>query len=475
MADFDINEYLRRKRLGVPEESLIPMPAPITQMPLEQAMGRIDPKTYFPPALPQTQVPVQAPVQQATPAMDAYKAQIPNAPKVEDHKISLARNILSRIVGGAGGLTGVPGSAKWTQDTLYKPFREEQTAFQRDLGQKKQLADIEATSGKVDTADALARARIGSLERSNRPAPVKDPNLVFKGGKTYHPTTGQEMGDYALPPTAPHPLRFVESTGKTYDTITGKEVSTFNENPPVRETPEARAIREDDTWIKREEKRKQDRIDLKRMFPGRVGAPGSGGSVEDELDYYTQHPEAFERASQKTRERLGPLLNKQGKFDSFGKPMSDASINKLSDLEASVKKLDSLDKLVQDRPDDFGPVDQFKSMIPFLDTEAKGSKTQLEVTDQIILKAIEGGVLHKDDVKRYASVRPNISDPEGVIKSKIAKFRTMIKDDIEIFKKNQKLAGRNVRTSSDIGKEEKDGIVDIDFGADGKLGPVKRK
>lgn len=78
-----------------------------------------------------------------------------------------------------------------------------------------------------------------------------------------------------------------------------------------------------------------------------------------------------------------------------------------------------------------GPVSGRASILNPYNTKAQAFNSKMKAVAQIVGRAMEGGVLRKEDVPKYEAILPNISDTPEVAKAKIDNVRQMLKTQLE--------------------------------------------
>ena len=78
-----------------------------------------------------------------------------------------------------------------------------------------------------------------------------------------------------------------------------------------------------------------------------------------------------------------------------------------------------------------------------------GAEIPLEIklglgSSAVVGKAMEGGVLRKEDEAKYMRILPIISDPPDVAKAKLENLKSVMAQDAEIYLETLEAAGRNV-------------------------------
>lgn len=82
------------------------------------------------------------------------------------------------------------------------------------------------------------------------------------------------------------------------------------------------------------------------------------------------------------------------------------------------------------------------------DTEAQNLQAQIGVVKQIVGKALEGGVLRKEDEVKYAKILPKLGDSEAVAQSKITQLINLISSRLDTYKNSINGGGGGTDLSS---------------------------
>lgn len=130
-----------------------------------------------------------------------------------------------------------------------------------------------------------------------------------------------------------------------------------------------------------------------------------------------------------------------------GKPLLSGEINKFNDFRSGLNTLGRLSGEVEKT----GAASKAGAMVPGLvteltgiGTEAKSRQAVLDQAKQVVGKAMEGGVLRKEDEAKYMRILPIISDPPDVAKAKLENLKSVMAQDAEIYIETLEAAGRNV-------------------------------
>lgn len=185
--------------------------------------------------------------------------------------------------------------------------------------------------------------------------------------------------------------------------------------------------------------------------PVKAPNPAAVGSFEDfvvreygEAPTGAQIVQARRRYTDAGREPDRP--SGAGGGASRGKPLLSGEVKAVQEFRAGLNALDSL----VDEVGKTGAGAKGATMIPGFVTEftgwgadSKSRQALLEATKQTIGKAMEGGVLRKEDEEKYKRMLPLIQDPPEVAKRKMLQIRSRLLADAESYLEVLDAAGRD--------------------------------
>jgi hypothetical protein len=124
-----------------------------------------------------------------------------------------------------------------------------------------------------------------------------------------------------------------------------------------------------------------------------------------------------------------------------GRPVMSSDANRITELDVSLNDLGRLEQALGTT----GAASKIGAMLPNVVTEytgigedAKKRQAVIDQVKQIIGKALEGGVLRKEDEYKYVKILPTIGDPPPVATAKLANLRTAIEQRRDITIQNLK-------------------------------------
>jgi hypothetical protein len=186
-----------------------------------------------------------------------------------------------------------------------------------------------------------------------------------------------------------------------------------------------------------------ERIAAKRASgAGGGGAAGGGGSdIQQLADAVIANPQLYDNLTNTVKGQLAPILHQRG-FTGFGRPMGESALQQLSQTRAGMAALDELDGLVAKNVSNMGPIQGLKKWIP--GSDAQKLEADIMRVRQIVGKALEGGVLRKEDELKYREILASLMDDPKTARYKIAQMKSELGRQINLFEDEQKRGGRRV-------------------------------
>lgn len=111
--------------------------------------------------------------------------------------------------------------------------------------------------------------------------------------------------------------------------------------------------------------------------------------------------------------------------------LSDTAIKNINDAQTALTSLENLSQILAENPSQVGPIAGLQALSPW----SGSRKTQAEIdrVRQMVGKALEGGVLRKEDEEKYKKILPTIRDTQDVAQYKIQTLYQMIQRDMQNY------------------------------------------
>ena len=128
--------------------------------------------------------------------------------------------------------------------------------------------------------------------------------------------------------------------------------------------------------------------------------------------------------------KLYEFLNQSG---SESEKYNSTVSGTLSDFQSSLNELNKLGSSIESGSGSVDPiVGTLRSFNPY-DTEQQTLRAAIDKTRQIVGKALEGGVLRKEDEEKYKKILPTTSDTRAVAIAKIAMIRSQLESKMQDY------------------------------------------
>ena len=179
----------------------------------------------------------------------------------------------------------------------------------------------------------------------------------------------------------------------------------------------------------------------------RVHAGGGGSASGDRADLVNaviENPGLWDQITPTERGKIAGELQRRG-FTGFGKPLSDAAVGKISETKSAIASLADLREVLKKNEQYLGPVAGLAALNPY--SAARQAQADVDRVRQRVGKALEGGVLRKEDEEKYKKILATLRDVPETALYKIDQLAQDLQRDIDTYAHQQRLAGRRVPQS----------------------------
>jgi hypothetical protein len=154
------------------------------------------------------------------------------------------------------------------------------------------------------------------------------------------------------------------------------------------------------------------------------------------------NPSIYDSLTPTERTAIAPDLAAKG--FGFGKPLSESAISKMSESRSALLALHDLRDTLKSNEQYIGPVAGFSALNPYSD--ARKAQADIDRVKQRVGKALEGGVLRKEDEEKYKKILATLNDTPSTAIYKIDQIILSLENDLKSFEDEQKRAGRRVNS-----------------------------
>lgn len=117
------------------------------------------------------------------------------------------------------------------------------------------------------------------------------------------------------------------------------------------------------------------------------------------------------------------------------KALNSTAAGVVTDLESGIANLEALSSTISSSGSNIPVVGGLLAKNPF-NTDAQTTRAKIATAKQLIGKALEGGVLRKEDEIKYAAILPTMNDSDVVAQAKIADITQQLKRKLNIYQQN---------------------------------------
>jgi hypothetical protein len=164
------------------------------------------------------------------------------------------------------------------------------------------------------------------------------------------------------------------------------------------------------------------------------------GSDDGRVQAVLNNPQAWQDLDKYTKAKLLEPLAAAG-FD-FGKPLSEKAIADITQSQSAVEQLQELKLRIKGNEQYLGPISGLQRLNPY--SPAVQLQAAVDLARQKIGKALEGGVLRKEDEEKYKKILANLSDTPATAYSKLDDLVVSIERDIKNYQLGLRANGRRV-------------------------------
>ena len=182
----------------------------------------------------------------------------------------------------------------------------------------------------------------------------------------------------------------------------------------------------------------QTRDANRKLKASQVGADSESYNLASAV---IDNPSLFNQLTATEKGNIAPILNSMG-FTAFGKNLSDGATKEITQLESGLESLEDLRVILEENEQYLGPIKGLQKLNPW--SEARQVQADVDRVRQTVGKALEGGVLRKEDEEKYKKILATLMDTPKTASYKIRQLQITLARDLENYKNAQILAGRSV-------------------------------
>jgi hypothetical protein len=156
------------------------------------------------------------------------------------------------------------------------------------------------------------------------------------------------------------------------------------------------------------------------------------------------NPSLWDDLTPTEKGKIAPDLHEQG-YTGFGKALPPAAVTAIATTKSAVDNLKDLKTAMKDAEGYMGPIGSLQALNPWSD--ARKLVAKVDAVRQRVGKALEGGVLRKEDEEKYKAILAELSNTPELAYSKIDGMVSMLENDVKNYLAELRLSGRRVNTT----------------------------
>jgi len=316
----------------------------------------------------------------------------------------------------------------------YDPARVKQyrdwamTAEQQNTAEMNRLkADREAKESAARVASEEAQGRLRGLEYAAQTAP-NDPARWAE----WRSQIGQTNPE-ALPLIPP------QHSPAAYQLV--RQFGTKPTAPQVAMTPERL---EQEVKLRAPQPQpgmSQERFNQELQLRASGAAAGRKEDAIALADTVIANPSLWDQLTPSAKTNTAPVLAQKG-YKDFGKPMNEGALTKIAESRSAIESLRDLRVTLKENEQYIGPISGFQALNPY--SEARQAQAKIDLVKQRVGKALEGGVLRKEDEEKYKRILATLRDTPATAIAKVDGLVETLQRDMKIFEDEQRRGGRRV-------------------------------
>lgn len=186
----------------------------------------------------------------------------------------------------------------------------------------------------------------------------------------------------------------------------------------------------------------------------KIGTGFAGGSASNLTQAIIENPSLFDDLTATEKGKVLAELQALGySTTNLGvKGLSDTAIDNISQTEKALEDLAELRSIIEGNQDKLGPITGLAALNPF--SEARKIQADVDRVRQTVGKALEGGVLRKEDEEKYKKILATLTDTPSTALYKIEALQSSIQRDIERYKDLQLASGKSLDVRAELTKDD---------------------
>src|SRR6185369_4591653 len=221
-------------------------------------------------------------------------------------------------------------------------------------------------------------------------------------------------------------------------------------------TPEQQAQEQNQATTRTETERNHRAMEV--IARARVGVESKNvadknASRKALADVVLANPNLYDELTPTDKGHIAADLAERG-FEGFGKKPSEAAVKQITQTRNALDGLRELKDTLKANERLLGPVSGLETILPYA-TEHKQVQAKIDLVRQRVGKALEGGVLRKEDEEKYKKILATMTDTPDLAISKTESLIADIEREMGNYTDELRRSGRNVKATAGGGSGKK--------------------
>jgi hypothetical protein len=203
-----------------------------------------------------------------------------------------------------------------------------------------------------------------------------------------------------------------------------------------------------------------DRLQQAQLAKAQRDASGGLiGGISETTQAIIENPSLFDDLTATEKGKVITQLQANG-YDTSNlglKGLDSTAITTIAQSQKALADLDELRGIMEGNEEFIGPISGFARLNPY--SKARQIQADVDRVRQTVGKALEGGVLRKEDEEKYKKILATLSDTPETAIYKIDALKSSIARDIENYKSLQQSSGKSLDVGASLqqkGQTEED-------------------
>jgi len=208
-------------------------------------------------------------------------------------------------------------------------------------------------------------------------------------------------------------------------------------------------------------------LKLQQLAVSRINAtkssssPSSNGVLSSITKAVIENPNLYTGFTATQKAQVVAELNANG-YDTSNlgtKPLSDSAISTITDFSGALTDLEYLKKVIEENKENIGPITGLEALNPW--SSKRKIQADIDRIKQTVGKALEGGVLRKEDEEKYKKILATITDTPETALYKVDSIISSLQNKLEEYTDLQQAVGKSTNVTASLQLKNTSNVTDL--------------